>query len=337
MDSVRCSNQPRVAAMPRLNAFTNRILVGQGLSRRSARISVTVTLASNTTNYTLGVAQIPGYVAGITDVSLVVNSGVYVYSTNTANAGLIVSALAAGDTVSIINNGFILGMGGAGAGLVGGQPESFNGNPGGPALSINRNVTITNNSFIAGGGGGGASGDGNNAGGCGGGGAGGGNGGTGVNGTAPGGAGGGPGVAGGNGGTNANSSSGGGGGGGRILPGVGGAARSPTGQFSASGGFGGGAGGAGGDTWNDQFGVGARGGAGGSANLAGSNPTENGFRGGGAGGGGWGAVGGNSQGTFPLGSSTRVTRTGGAGGRAIALNGFTVTYVTTGTLYGAVS
>jgi hypothetical protein len=29
--------------------------------------------------------------------------------------------------------------------------------------------------------------------------------------------------------------------------------------------------------------------------------------------------------------------TGGAGGKAIALNGYTVTYLTTGTIYGAVS
>lgn len=33
MDSIRFSNQPRVDAMPRLNAFTNRILVGKGLGR----------------------------------------------------------------------------------------------------------------------------------------------------------------------------------------------------------------------------------------------------------------------------------------------------------------
>ena len=301
------------------------------------RVVASQTYSTNTTQTTLNVSTLSGYVAGITDITITVNPGIYVYSTSTATPALTITGATAGDTILLVNNGFILGMGGAGAGLVGGQPESFNGNPGGPALSINRNVTITNNSYIAGGGGGGASGDGNFTGGCGGGGAGGGNGGTGVNGTAPGGAGGGPGVAGGNGGVNSISTSGGGGGGGRILPGVGGAARSPTGQFNASGGFGGGAGGAGGDTWNDQFGVGARGGAGGSANLAGSNPTENGFRGGGAGGGGWGAVGGNSQGTFPLNSSTRVTRTGGAGGRAIALNGFTVTYITIGTLYGAVS
>jgi hypothetical protein len=97
--------------MPRLNAFTNRIIVGKGLGRR---ISVIVTLASNQINYTLGTAQIPGYASGTTDVTLVVNSGVYVYSTNTANAGLTVAALAAGDTVSIINNGFIIGQGGAG-------------------------------------------------------------------------------------------------------------------------------------------------------------------------------------------------------------------------------
>jgi hypothetical protein len=32
-----------------------------------------------------------------------------------------------------------------------------------------------------------------------------------------------------------------------------------------------------------------------------------------------------------------IYSTGGAGGKAIALNGYTVTYLTTGTIYGAVS
>lgn len=303
--------------MPRLNAFTNRILVGQGLRRR---ISVTVTLAANTTNYTLGVAQIPGYIAGATDVTLVVNNGVYVYSTNTANAGLIVSALAAGDTVSIINNGFIIGMGGAGTKSTGGA--------GGPAMSLGFNITLTNNSYIAGGGGGGGSGGAFGA--SGGGGAGGGaginaNANTPIAGGAPGSVGnqgdlvsnviGGPNPGGNFGGSGAS--------GGRILPGTSGAGG--PGGFGGSpnnlGRTGGAGGGGGGFLVYGFLGEGTgNGGAGGAANAAGSNAS--GTAGAGGGGGGWGAAGGTS---------------GGAGGRAIALNGFTVTYITIGTLYGAVS
>lgn len=92
---------------------SGRIKLSDGYGK-SNRVSIIVTLTSNTTNYTLSPSVIPGYVAGKTDVTLVVNSGVYVYSTNTANAGLTIAALAAGDTVAITNNGYIIGMGGKG-------------------------------------------------------------------------------------------------------------------------------------------------------------------------------------------------------------------------------
>ena len=314
---------------------------------KSNRVNVTVTLASNTTNYTLGTAQIPGYVAGATDVTLVVNSSVYVYSTNTANAGLTVAALAAGDTVSIVNNGFILGMGGVGA--TGGNA----GGGGGSAMNINRAVSITNNSYIAGGGGGGASATGstNSAGwilGGGGGGAGGGAGGA-----TNGGAGGGPGSSGSNGGANvANSSYGPGGGGGRILPGTGGAARSvnQSGQGTTNGfpGNGGGSGGGGGVGW---------------APIQLIPDGQGGFRPviascGAGGGGGWGASGGQRStfadidpvvinsgaggGTNTVGSNGSISGgtvggTPGAGGKAVNLNGNTVTWLANGTRWGAIS
>jgi hypothetical protein len=51
-----------------------------------------------------------------------------------------------------------------------------------------------------------------------------------------------------------------------------------------------------------------------------------------AGGGGWGASGGSVAGTQFIAGVP-----GGAGGKAINLNGYSVTYITTGTLYGAVS
>jgi len=301
--------------MPRLNAFTNKILVGKGLRRR---VSVIVTLAANTTNYTLGTAQISGYVAGITDVTLVVNSGVYVYSTNTANAGLTVAALAAGDTVSIVNNGFVMGMGGAGGNGTCGSGINSPGSDGGNAISLGVSCSITNNSYIGGGGGGGGGGlDGGGIKyGGGGGGAGGGRGGNGDNcyelQILPAGAGGAVGFAGGNVPTQLCAALG-GGGGGRIFPGVGGIAT------TYGGGNGGGSGGSGGG-W-DCYGNRGTGGSGGSANAAGST----GVRGGG-GGGGWGAVG-----------AAGGDGAGGAAGKCVALNGFAVTWLATGFRYGAIS
>jgi hypothetical protein len=69
---------------------------------------------------------------------------------------LVQNSFSSGDTVTIVNNGVIEGMGGnGGASQFGAQSG---GNPGagaGNALYINRATTIQNNSVIAGGGGGG--------------------------------------------------------------------------------------------------------------------------------------------------------------------------------------
>jgi len=207
---------------------------------KSNAFSLTATISSNTQNYNLLTAmQAAGYVNGSAyTVNLTINSGVYVWSDSTSLAGFDTGAITGTGTINLINNGFIMGRGGNGG-------TAAAGSSGGPAMNLQKSITVTNNSFIAGGGGGGggtAVSFTNSTGG--GGGAGGGIGGNG--GTATGGAGGGPGSQGsvGNIATVANGGAG-GGGGGRILPGVGGASRtSPT--TTTLGGNGGGAGGSGG-------------------------------------------------------------------------------------------
>lgn len=293
---------------------------------KANRISVTVTIATAlTSNYVLNSDKIPGYLAGKTDVTLIIPNNYYVYSTNTSNNGLTIDALDTGDTVAIINNGYIIGMGGG-----------FGAVNGGTALSINRNVTITNNSYIAGGGGAGG-------GSAYGGGAGGGQGGATTN--AVGGSGGNPGSAGGNG-TRTSGATSAGGGGGRILPGVGGAGAPQTGGGGPYGGSngvvgqGGGAGGGGGAYWtavpyNYGGGNSGTGGTGGSANNVGGNgasyQSQGGIGAGGGGGGGWGANGGSGK------TNNNTPVAGGSGGKAVNLNGYTVTWVATGTRYGAIS
>ena len=322
---------------------------------RSGIAIINYVFSSNTTQTTINPAALTGYKAGKTRLTITVNSGVYVYSTNTGNAGLTISGFSAGDTIALVNNGYIIGKGGKGGnGNFVTTLNSANGSAGGPALSLGANVTLTNNGYIAGGGGGGGTGAGG-----GGGGAGGGDGGNTHTG-AIGASGGLPGAVGSNGTVvsaqnwhNANGSMpsgsyfvtvGTGAGGGRILPGVGGADSSTitnpsihTFTPSNGGGAGGGGGVAnlydrpGGQDWSYL------GRAGGSANNVGSNAPifnqfiEIGYWGGAAGGGGWGAAGGNCL----LQSGTHGT--GGAGGKGIALNGYSVTYITTGTIYGAVS
>ena len=263
----------------------------------------------------------PGYIAGITDFILLINPGIYVYSTNVALPAITMFGINAGDTARIINNGYIMGRGGSGVG-------QSTGGAGGPAISLGSNCTIDNTNaaaYIGGGGGAGGNGNGNGyfVGGGGGGGAGGGNGGW-YNAGGTGGGGGAPGSVGSNGIATAYGSIQAGGGGGRIFPGTGGAART-----------GGGAGGGGAP--GESAGAGGAGGAANANGLNGSGGGQNMQSAGGGGGGGWGATGGsggNSTGGYP------TTGSGpGVGGKAIALNAFTVTWVSGNTtrVYGAIS
>lgn len=126
---------------------------------KSNRVTSAITISANTQNYILNTAKVTGYAAGKTDVTLTINAGIYVGSSSTGGIGLDVNtSWAAGDTVTIVNNGFIVGCGGAGGG--GGNPDNeingFNGAVGGPALRVQRATTINNGSgTIAGGGTGG--------------------------------------------------------------------------------------------------------------------------------------------------------------------------------------
>jgi hypothetical protein len=325
----------------------------------NSRLQAGITLSSNTNIYDLNTTALSTagytYVAGYTDISLTVNSGVYLYSSSTSTPALQVRAFDSSDTVSVINNGYIMGMGGDGGngnGTLYGLGSV--GQDGGNAIDLERTVSITNNSYIAGGGGGGAG-----AYSSGGGGAGGGTGGTsyiGASNLIPGGAGGDPGSAGSNGSRLSLNDwrKGSGGGGGRILPGTGGIG----GDWLVASGPGDGGqegGGGGGGHWDDggsnvqQFQGGGGGGRnGGGAGARGANigsvtPSEDGSTttggagyyaivegSGGGGGGPWGGAGGSAR-------NNSTTLSGGSGGKAVNLNGNSVTWNVTGTRYGAIS
>lgn len=264
------------------------------------RVPISYTFSANTANASLNVTTISGYTAGASDITITVNAGVYLYSTSTATPGLTLTGGTAGDTITLVNQGYIMGQGGNGGNSV------SSGAAGGPALSLSFNTTINNTyatAYIGGGGGGGG---GSFSGG--GGGAGGGTGGTGER---AGGGGGGLGGSGGN------------GGGASSTGGIGGGAGGGGGSWGGPKGLDGGGGG-GGRIFPGVGGGG--GGAGGSANNAGGAGTIPESSGGG---GGWGASGGG----------TGYGGGGGAGGKAVALNGRTVTWVSGNTtrVYGAVS
>jgi hypothetical protein len=84
------------------------------------------------------------------NISVVINSGVYVYSSTTATPAFVTGTFPAGSNINIVNNGTVVGMGGAGGNANGGA-----GQPGGGAFLAQTSITLTNNNVIAGGGGGG--------------------------------------------------------------------------------------------------------------------------------------------------------------------------------------
>lgn len=307
-----------------------------------AMVNISYTFSASTANASLDVTTISGYVAGASNITITVNSGVYLYSTAIGTPGLTLTGGTTGDTITLVNNGYIMGKGGNGGTYSGGTSAQN----GGTAISLGFNTTInnTNASAYIGGGGGGGGGSGTSSkyqGG--GGGAGGGNGAaffdTPTSGsiTGAGGTGGSIGSSGNNGnyGTYTSGKSvvryGTSGGGGRIFAGTGGlGADTSLSRAGQGGGAGGGGGGYGQNTTPSSRAIGGNGGAGSASGGNGSFVSIDTYNGGG--GGGWGASGGVAS--FPTG-----TGTAGTGGKAVALNGKTVTWVSGNTtrVYGAVA
>jgi hypothetical protein len=113
------------------------------------------TISANTETYTFSPSQVPGYIAGNTTATLIINNGVYLYSNSISTPALTISGWATGDRVYIVNNGYIIGRGGDG-GSYNNTTKSINrATNGGNAISLAFDATIFNNGYIAGGGGGG--------------------------------------------------------------------------------------------------------------------------------------------------------------------------------------
>ena len=137
------------------------------------RTTVSYTFTTHTSNFRLGISALSGYVSASTTATVTINSGIYLYSTTTGTPALTIGdytsavgsgvGYGSGDIVNITNNGYILGMGGAGGSSTydGGNPGTpgQDGSAGGIGLSLTGtgSVNITNNGHICGGGGGGGS------------------------------------------------------------------------------------------------------------------------------------------------------------------------------------
>ena len=131
----------------------NTVISMNDLRGKSGRIAISLVISANTNNYDVFTNRSPLYVAGKSDITLTIQSSATVGSTTLPTSALNVpSSFDADDTVTIINQGTILGAGGTGG------PFSTNGTAGGSAVNVARTTTIDNQGVIAGGGGGGGGG-----------------------------------------------------------------------------------------------------------------------------------------------------------------------------------
>jgi hypothetical protein len=128
----------------------------------SKSTTINLTLSANTTNYNIFTAA--SSPSGPAAVTLTINSGVLVGTNFIGNNTTPVldtgTGWAAGSTISIINNGSIIGSAGyaPSAGSAGANQPGGAGGDGGPAINAQYPISITNNGIIAGGGGGGGGG-----------------------------------------------------------------------------------------------------------------------------------------------------------------------------------
>jgi len=152
---------PANASIPTSGTIAMNNFYGTG---GPSRVAVNLTIASNTQNYDVFNNRGPTYSPGTTDLTVTINPGIVVGSASTGSFAMLVpSSFSPADTVTIVNNGTIIGAGGGGGNGGTGGPASGGtpgtpGGGGGSALSVSRPTIVTNNGTLAGGGGGGGGG-----------------------------------------------------------------------------------------------------------------------------------------------------------------------------------
>lgn len=123
-----------------------------------SRQQVNIIIDASTSNYVLSTAVVPYYRIGLTDLTLYINPGVVISSSSVSKYAFTVdTSWNPYDSLTIINNGYIVGKGGTGGINYGGfNSPGGPGTNGGPAMLIQTPVSINNfNGTIGGGGGGG--------------------------------------------------------------------------------------------------------------------------------------------------------------------------------------
>ena len=158
-DNVPAGTQGEGGGIP---SSGSAISIGDFFGSRQ-RVTINLSISSNTQNYQISQQRGGTYEAGFTDITVTNNSGIVVGSTAVGTASLATGAApnyASGDTIKIVNNGSIVGKGGnGGAGMANNGTGVAAGQAAGDAIDIAFPTTVQNASGAkiegAGGGGGG--------------------------------------------------------------------------------------------------------------------------------------------------------------------------------------
>lgn len=165
------ANQPTSATDGTPISTSGLIRVGmfRGTTKNVTPIAVTLTISASTSDYnirTAAVAARGGVTTEVLAVTVNVSSGVYVYSSSTGTFAMDTgTGWVSGSTITLNNAGVIVGQGGAGgagAQVPNATANSFTaavaGSAGGTALRAQYALSVNNTGTIAGGGGGGGGG-----------------------------------------------------------------------------------------------------------------------------------------------------------------------------------
>ena len=122
-------------------------------SKNTISSTLNYIFAASTMNASLNVNTLTGYIPGSSNIRITVGNGVYLWSNSVTTPGLTLTGGTTGDSITLVNKGYIMGKGGKGGNYS--DNSTING---GPALSLGYSLTIDNTNgfaYIGGGGGGG--------------------------------------------------------------------------------------------------------------------------------------------------------------------------------------
>lgn len=133
-----CSGSTLVRTLADGNSGTyQETIPNNNLCRAVIKSTQSTFITKNSTNLTIDVSMLNGYIAGHTDVTITVNNSTRVYSTSIGIPALSIIGTSPGDNITLFNNGSILGISGNGFG--------------GAGLYTTAHTTLVNNGYICGG------------------------------------------------------------------------------------------------------------------------------------------------------------------------------------------